>query len=883
MPSTLRRLARRLLPDEARRAAVRFSGGRLAAEDGRETPSRAPSEAVAGPRRPVPPADAAEPTAVADPLLTTLRHGSSLVEAVVQEVRALLDGGEHALATAVASSLQNHDDTASLGDLAAGIIAQRRGYPARAWSLLGPLPADLWAIHAPDEFTRSGLATDAPAAVRALSEVMSSRPAAVSGDAWLAMLGPVFGHGDAELARSLFAVLDDVVGDGHGADPDLVVNRDWLRPWVARSADGATAPAPPDGRVPFAIIDYGHPGRSRASANIGDHVQSIAAMSHLVRHQSVGFSGPQDLVDLAHQLQGRVRAERRLDDVVGEVELLTVDRDASTYVAIPQDTWALAFGWYMHPLFETRYDFPLHRNLRPIFVSFHCSKRELLTPDAIAYLATYAPIGCRDWTTVDVLLSVGVPAFFSGCLTTTVSTVFPDTPERPAADAAVAYVDVPADRVPAGAPTYAHSDDAIRFRSFAANMYDALDLLETYRREHPGLVTSRLHCYLPARSLGVPVDFQPGNRSDPRFAGLIDITDAEFDRIRNTINDKLRAVLSAAFAGGAPDEVYALWRELNAPDVEEARRRHSRAARLPAARVDLTSEIERIGVHHAGGEPDTVHVAVHVPPGRQRQVEVLLSSVVRYTDRPVHAWLLSRRPGTLDRGVLRRAVPEASFRIIDTSGLGASLRRPDGTRPANRDVDLLALPGLLPDVDRLVVLPVDALVLGDVAALADLELDGHGFAAPTVVGSRGASGFGLLHAAAGRLAGRTAASAELRRQGHARHVFDFDAFDTDVLVLDLAELRAGHFVETYVPYVEEFGLSFREILHFDAGPHRTVLPERWHVVPTRSAEPSPLLLHWAGAGKPWTADVAPEQARWFAMAARVGDHLSTQDDEGRVD
>ena len=226
--------------------------------------------------------------------------------------------------------------------------------------------------------------------------------------------------------------------------------------------------------------------------------------------------------------------------MAADVELLTIDRDASSYAALPPDTWTIAFGWFMHPVFEMRYDFPLHPNLRPFFVSFHCSKRELLTQEAIDYLGRYAPIGCRDWTTVDVLLSVGVPAFFSGCLTTTVSTVFPDIPERPAPGAEVAYVDVPADRVPPGAPTYLHSDDAIRFRSFTTNMYDAVDLLETYRREHPGLVTSRLHCYLPARSLGVPVDFQPKNRSDPRFAGLIDITDAEFRRIRDTISEKLR-------------------------------------------------------------------------------------------------------------------------------------------------------------------------------------------------------------------------------------------------------------------------------------------------------------------------------------------------------
>ena len=42
----------------------------------------------------------------------------------------------------------------------------------------------------------------------------------------------------------------------------------------------------------------------------------------------------------------------------------------------------------------------------------------------------HGPVGCRDWTTVDLLLGAGVPAFFSGCLTTTVDAVVPRTWSR---------------------------------------------------------------------------------------------------------------------------------------------------------------------------------------------------------------------------------------------------------------------------------------------------------------------------------------------------------------------------------------------------------------------------------------------------------------------
>ena len=92
-------------------------------------------------------------------------------------------------------------------------------------------------------------------------------------------------------------------------------------------------------------------------------------------------------------------------------------------------------------------------------------------------------------------------------------------------------------KVPEGAVTYRHSDGEVRRRSFVANIYEGLELLETYRRRHRGIVTSRLHCYLPTRSLGMNVDFRPKNRADVRFDGLIDISDAAFDGIREGLVD----------------------------------------------------------------------------------------------------------------------------------------------------------------------------------------------------------------------------------------------------------------------------------------------------------------------------------------------------------
>jgi hypothetical protein len=67
----------------------------------------------------------------------------------------------------------------------------------------------------------------------------------------------------------------------------------------------------------------------------------------------------------------------------------------------------------------------------------------------------------------------------------------------------------------------------------------------------------------------------------------------------------------------------------------------------------------------------------------------------------------------------------------------------------------------------------------------------------------------------------------------------------DVLVLDAAEFRSRGLVTDLASYVERFGLTYRAALHAALGPDRAVLPERWNVIPERSAETDPALVRLA--------------------------------------
>lgn len=759
-------------------------------------------------------ATVAEPVSAPETIDALVARGVPLDRAVVRRTRTLVRAGQVDAALTLATSLR--DGGQPIGHVALGIVAFGRGDEDLAWSELLKAPDALWARYAPREFARAG----GPREPRLFRErVASIVELPLPTHNWIPLVQTAFGLGDHELAGRLFDRFKETIKPG---EESARRHLEWIEPWLNRRRSEPSAPPTADGTVSFAVTSYGHPGRWRASANLGDHIQTIASMGHLVRHSGARFSGPDPLVALAETLQDRVRPELVIGDTSADVQLMTVDRDASHYQEIPPGTWMLGFGWFMHPIFDVRWGLPFHRNLLPIFLSFHCNRRELLTEETIEYLREHGPIGCRDWTTVDILLSLDVPAFFSGCLTTTVSTVFPDSPVKPAKDAKVGYVDVK--DAPEGAVTYAHSDDSIRFTSFTQNCRDALDLLETYRRKHHKLVTSRLHCYLPARSLGVDVDFKPKNRADIRFAGLYDLDDDEVAAMRTGILDLLEPIMRAILARSRPAEVYKRWRELTADLVTVARARHEAPpAPVAAYPLELVTRLET--ADDDGPALDVVVVSASTDaPG----TETMIDSLRRHSSRRVRVWPLV------------------------TSG--------DSLYP------LLTLPQTLEHAERVVVLPANGLVRGDVAELAELDLGGAPLAAPDRIGAGEKSGFGRIHGAGNRLAARREKAIELRRVAHGRHTFDFDALRSDVLVLDLSRWRELGLASRLSAAASEYYLTLSEALMFELGPGRARIPDEWAFVPTRMPHRTAKLYHWVDQVKPWDEDYTPGRRLWRKAA-----------------
>lgn len=117
-------------------------------------------------------------------------------------------------------------------------------------------------------------------------------------------------------------------------------------------------------------------------ANIGDYIQALAAARF--------FPGKHD---------GFIQREK-LKEYDGE------------------ECKVIMNGWYMHNPVQ----WPPSGRIHPLFVAFHINAtaaEELMSDESVSYLKRHQPIGCRDYFTRDLLLSKGIEAYFSGCLTLT--------------------------------------------------------------------------------------------------------------------------------------------------------------------------------------------------------------------------------------------------------------------------------------------------------------------------------------------------------------------------------------------------------------------------------------------------------------------------------
>lgn len=271
----------------------------------------------------------------------------------------------------------------------------------------------------------------------------------------------------------------------------------------------------------FGILVYqNETSPSYSSVNVGDYIQSIAALN--IYRKVVEFK-------LGKKYDIEKFLNLALKNDIDGFNFVFLKRDnmheKSQYQGL-DNVITIMNGWWMWPFNkqnELSFNFP--KNLKPIFTSFHIYDNRLLNEDNIKTFKKFEPIGCRDIDTFNKLNNNNVDCYFSGCLTTTIDFYKWSSDNS----GEVLLVDYAKEKLSENEFIVKHNDSEIK-EDYKTGLKSAIDLLKKYSLSKK-VYTSRLHCYLPCLAMGTPVEFNHGENSklntwgtgSERFVGLKDL------------------------------------------------------------------------------------------------------------------------------------------------------------------------------------------------------------------------------------------------------------------------------------------------------------------------------------------------------------------------
>ena len=758
-------------------------------------------------------------------LSEALTQGSSFGPAVVKAGRSLVAAGHLADTVSVGLNLRSNPSTEEAGRVLLGLAYQRSSDPEVAWAQFEKIEDREIIVAAAEEYYPTAIDTLGHEAL----PLLESAGEAGETDKWsakavLRTAESAFCIDAFDQVRTLVEARLDRMGDDADSAVRYELNR--MRDWLPGGKHLEPLPTTA-GKRNFGVLSYDQPGiRSR---NIGDYIQTIASIGHLLRYENLSFTGDNGLTDLFAKLRQSVKEERKYGGPEAELNLVEVYRDGNVYQDIPEDTWYIAFGWYMHDIFGKSFNIPFHPNLRPILLSVFVRYPEMLTPDAIAYLKKYGPVGCRDWQSVAVLRAVGVPAFFSGCLTTTVDTLFPAaSPDR---RSGTLRVDWTKDNK---GPKKKQTVTAIRDKSFPENLELARNWVADYAYKYKHVLTSRLHANLPARSVGADVDFEPKNKSDSRFGGLIGIDAAEFDAIRNGILDKLAVLLPLIATGASEDEIYAKWVEITADEMAFADE-YLASAQLPVAESGSVASALS-GIERPAPEAHVTDIVMTVEKGEAPLVGQALRTIETHAGAAYRVWLPNGALTSAEVDEIRSELSQGSIDILPPLALGEEKNTPD--------VLAAVLPALFADHERLIVVPAAAEVSADITELSTVDFKDTLLAAKHDVRKSRSSGLTLMRRIASTFGDDHKGALDFVFASHAGMSEDFVPFDPQIAVLNLTELRSEGVVERVLGLVQHNGLSYIDAMQMIVKGRYADLGDDWNIHAQWEAADAPKIVNW---------------------------------------
>ena len=245
----------------------------------------------------------------------------------------------------------------------------------------------------------------------------------------------------------------------------------------------------------YGIFIYNYPFMKSAKlGNIGDYIQSLAALQYL----------PKNCIPLFF------------------------DRDKIEEYKISNSIYIIMNGWNKIKKGNRK----ISDNFVPIYISYHINNINKLDNITINNLKKYQPIGCRDIYTKNELKKKGIDSYFSSCLTTTLDIDYSAKENERTNE--IIFIDFKFGNFPE-ADRYIKSLKNYNFNNltYIQHMYKlkkyshferfkyAKTLLDKYARAKL-VISTRIHGALPCLALKTPVIFV-NKHYDIRYPGLYEL------------------------------------------------------------------------------------------------------------------------------------------------------------------------------------------------------------------------------------------------------------------------------------------------------------------------------------------------------------------------
>ena len=375
---------------------------------------------------------------------------------------------------------------------------------------------------------------------------------------------------------------------------------------------------------------------------------------------------------------------------------------------------------------------------------------------------------------------------------------------------------------------------AIRDKSFPENLELARNWVADYAYKYKHVLTSRLHANLPARSVGADVDFEPKNKSDSRFGGLIGIDDVEFDAIRAGILDKLSVLIPLIATGASEDEIYSKWVEITADDMAAADE-YLATAELPVA--DPTTVAAAVdGLEHPAPEPQVTDVFMSVEKGETPLIAKAAASIDAHASADYRVWLPAGVVTVAQADEIQSLLSKGTIEVLPTVTIAGQ----------ENDLDLVQaiLPALFPNHERLIVVPAASEVSADIAELSTADLGDSLAAAKHDVRKHRSSGLTVMRRIASAFGDDHDGALDFVFASHSGMSEDFTPFDSQVAVLNLEGLRNDGIVERVIGLVTDHGISYADAMPVIVGGRYSELDTEWNIRAQWEAADTPKLVNW---------------------------------------